>query len=228
MHSSIKLISPDGISTKFPPTIKNGLEYMSINVIIPSQSPKDIKPTACHARILSPQLIHQKCGHFYQGRIIDLAKKKLIDGLPGSLPTLDTPCPICIATKSNHHPRRPLADYTMLKQGQQMHMDWYFIGETSIRGYNAILCVKCANTRKAWCFPFPTKRAPIDIIRYFVLFFEKSGFIILQIRVDENGSLAQCTEFCKLLHALTITLQTTGSYSSDLNGNVEIFNKILK
>lgn len=100
----------------------------------------------------------------------------------------------------------PLADYTMLQPGQQMHMDWCFIGKTSIRGYNAILCVKYANTRKAWCFPCPTKRSHIDIIRYFILFLEKSGFIILQIRVDEDGSLAQCAEFCKLLRVLNITL----------------------
>ena len=68
----------------------------------------------------------------------------------------------------------------------------------------------------------------IHIIKFFILFLAKEGIYVLQIRVDEDGSLAQSADFCKLLHTFNITLQTTGSYSSDLNGNVEIFNKILK
>ena len=228
MHSSVKLVNSDGISTKFVPTTKNGLDYISVEIITPDSDPEKILPTACLARSLSAQLIHQKCGHYFQNRIAELAKKKLIDGLPSKIPALQTPCPFCHATKSVHHPRRPPADYTLLKPGQQLHMDWCFVGEPSIRGHLAILCIKCANTRKAWCFHSPNKRSPLDIIKFFILFLAKEGIFILQIRVDEDGSLAQSADFCMLLHTFNITLQTTGSYSSDLNGNVEIFNKILK
>ena len=170
MYSPIKLISPEGTITKYAPTIKNGLDYMSVPVLTPKKDPNKITPTAYHARSISPQLIHQKYGHYFQDRIIELAKKKLIDGLLTSIPSLETPCPICMATKSNHHPRRPLADYTLLKPGQQMHMDWCFIGEPSIRGHVAILCIKRANTRKSWCFPSPNKRSPLDTVKFFILF----------------------------------------------------------
>ena len=126
MHSSVKLINCDGISTKFVPVVKNGLDYISVSVITPTlqQNSKSIVPTACQARSLSPQLIHQKCGHFFHARIVDLAKRKLVEGIPTNIPKLETPCPICLATKSVHHPRRPPADYTLLKPGQQLHMDW--------------------------------------------------------------------------------------------------------
>ena len=133
-----------------------------------------------------------------------------------------------MATKSNHHPRRPPADNTLLKPGQQLHMDWCFVGDTSIRGHVAILCIKCANTRKCWCFPCPSKRTPLEIVQFFIHFLAKALIFVLQVRVDEDGSSANFAEFCKLLHTNNITLQTTGSYSSDLNGNVEILNKTLK
>ena len=143
----------------------------------------------------------------------------MIYGLPVYIPQLLHECPICLATKSVHHPRRPVRDYTLLKSGQQMHIDFCFVPETSIHGYTAILSIKCAHTKKAWCFPCPNKCAPIDIIAFFIIFLEKD---------DEDGALANSAEFCKMLHVNGIALQSTGGYSSDLNGNVEIFNKTLK
>lgn len=232
MHSSIKIINPEGISTKFVPTKIKSLDYIAITIIVKKQetqsSPESIKPTACSAKTLSAQLIHQKCGQFFHGRITELAKNKFIDGLPVNIPQLTETCPICIATKSNHHPRKQPRDYTLLKPGQQMHMDFYFVPVVSIRGNIAMLCIKCAHTKKAWCFPCPNKRTPLDIVSFFIRFLEKDGIYILEIRVDEDGALANSTEFCKMLHVNGIALQTTGGYSSDLNGNVEILNKTLK
>ena len=192
MHSSVKLVNPEGISTKYIPTKINALDYIDMTIIVTNKiennntSNTTIKPTANSAKILSAQLIHQKCGHFFHERVVDLAKKKLIKGLPARIPLLDKECPICIATKAIHHPRRPPADYTLLKAGQQLHMDFCFIATPSIRGHTAILCIKCANTRKAWCFPCPNKRSPLDIISFFIRFLEKDGFTILEVRVDED------------------------------------------
>ena len=228
MHSSVKVVSPAGIPTKFTPTKINGLDYIKVEVIVKRNDDTQITPTCNSAKIFTAELIHQKCGHLFHGRITELAKRKLVDGLTVSIPQLQHDCPICLATKSIRHPRQPMRDYTLLKPGQQMHMDFCFVPHTSIRGYTAILCIKCAHTRKAWCFSCPNKRAPIDIVTFFIRFLEKDGIYILEIRVDEDGALANSTEFCKLLHKNGIALQPTGGYSSDLNGNVEIFNKTLK
>ena len=79
-----------------------------------------------------------------------------------------------------------------------------------------------------WIGASSKKRAPLELVRFIIKFIEKDGIRILQIRVDEDGALANSAEFCKLLFVNNITIQTTGGYSSDLNGNVEVLNKVLK
>ena len=229
MHASVKVLNREGQSTKWIPKIRNGLDYINVAIALPPKNDNTpLTPQACMAKTLSPQLEHQKCGLFVHGRIEKLAKQKLVDGIPVKTPSLDHKCQVCMQTKSTHHPRKPPTDYTMLKKGQQLHIDWCFIGETSIRGHTSILRIKCANTHKCWSFPCTTKRSPIDLIRFFIKYLEKEDIVIVQIRVDEGGSLANSTGFCKLLFTHGITLQTTGGYSSDLNGNVEVLNKVLK
>ena len=180
------------------------------------------------AKSISPHLIHQKCGHFHNDRVEELARRELIAGLPSKLPKMHDDCPICLATKAVHHPRNPPSDYTLLGPGQQIHADWCFLGEVSIRGHTSIICLKCANTRKVWCFPCTTKQMPLELLRFIIKYLENQGIHILQFRVDEDGSLANSSDFCKLLFNAGITLQTTGGYSSGLNGNVEILNKLIK
>ena len=108
MHSSVKLTNGDGQCIKFIPIKRNGLDYINIIMVIPSAfNNRKIRPTACKANVLSPQLIPQKCGHFFNERIEELARRELVDGLPKILPKMNDKCPICLLTKSNHHPRRP-------------------------------------------------------------------------------------------------------------------------
>ena len=111
MHSSVKVVSPDGLSTKFSPIQKNGLDYIDIDIVV--RKSEEIQPTANSAQILSAELIHQKCGHFHHNRITELAKRKLVEGLPVNIPQLIHECPICLASKSIYHPRSPIRDYTL-------------------------------------------------------------------------------------------------------------------
>ena len=115
MRSSVKVVSPSGISTKFAPIKKNGLDYIDVDIVV--RKIDQIKPTANSAKKLSAELIHQKCGHFHHDRIIELAKRKLVEGLPVNLPQLLHECRICLVTKSRNHPRRSMQDYTLLQPG---------------------------------------------------------------------------------------------------------------
>lgn len=124
LHSCVKLIDRNGITTKFVPSKLNGLDYINLSLVVPKDDPSyAIIPSASMARAkpLSPHLIHQKCGHFHNARVEELARRHLIDGLPSKLPKMRYYCPICLATKAVHHPRRPPVDYTLLSPGQQLH-----------------------------------------------------------------------------------------------------------
>ena len=64
---------------------KNGLDYITVSLVVPKNDKSNaIIPSASMARAkpLSPHLIHQKCGHFHNGRVEELARRELIKGLP--------------------------------------------------------------------------------------------------------------------------------------------------
>ena len=120
LHSSVKVLNRNGISIKYVPKVRNGLDYIDITLVVPKEEiDSTFTPTAFKAQALSPHLIHQKCGHFFHSRIEELARRKLIAGFPSRIPKLGDNCPICLAAKATHHPRKPPVDYTLLGPGQQ-------------------------------------------------------------------------------------------------------------
>ena len=76
-------------------------------------------------------------------------------------------------------------------------------------------------TRKLWVFPGPDKLPPIAKLEFFVKQLEKQKYNVIRIRVDEGGELSRSTDFCKKLLQFNITMETTGGFSSWLNGKVE-------
>jgi len=72
-----------------------------------------------------------------------------------------------------------------------------------------------------WTFPTATKRVPLRILDYFFNMLTKEGITILAVRVDEDGALANNSEFSDFLVDRSISLESTGGYASFLNGKVE-------
>jgi hypothetical protein len=72
-----------------------------------------------------------------------------------------------------------------------------------------------------WAFPTASKGAPIDILDYFFCLLEKENVVICSVRVDEDGALANSSDFTSFLTRHHITMETTGGYASFLNGKVE-------
>ena len=231
LHSCIKLIDQDGVCSKIKITsIKNNLDYINLPLLLPLHTPSanlashEIKLTPQ----LTPQLIHQKCCHFHYDRTLFLAKHKLIDGLPVNLPPMTKPCPICLQVKSHKLPRCPSIDHTKTLHGEYLHMDFAFMPQSSIRGFTGFLSVKDGATNYTWVFLTRNKRPPLDFIKYLFAILQKDNRIVKYVRVDEDKSLANCTEFCQLLHDNHVQLQGTGGYASNKNGKVESLNKSLK
>ena len=230
MHACIKLIDHEGFQTKIQiDSIINGLDYVTMQLLPPNTS--SITPIACSAArkmILTPELIHHKCAHYHYERIQHLATHELITGLPKHLPSMNKPCPICLAMKSRKLNRKKKQDWSQYSPGESIHMDFAFMPQTSIRGFTSFLSVKDAATNYTWIFLSRNKRPPLDVLTFFISILKKEQRIIRYVRVDEDGALANSTEFCKLLILHHITLQTTGGYASSLNGKSESLNKVAK
>ena len=230
MHACIKLIDHEGFQTKIPvDKIINGLDYVTMDLLPPNTN--TITPIACSAArkmVLTADLIHHKCAHYHYERIQHLATHEMITGLPKHLPSMEKPCPICLAMKSRKLNRKKKQDWSKYEPGESMHMDFAFMPETSIRGFTSFLSIKDAATNYTWIFLSRNKRPPLDILTFFISILKKENRYIRYVRVDEDGALANSTEFCKLIMFHQITLQTTGGYASSLNGKSESLNKVAK
>ena len=79
-----------------------------------------------------------------------------------------------------------------------------------------------AKVRKMWTFNTPGKRPPLATIRYFLEQLKQTERQVLNITTDLGGELARSSEFCNVLvEEYKCGLQTTGGYSSWLNGKAE-------
>ncbi len=72
-----------------------------------------------------------------------------------------------------------------------------------------------------WVFPTASKHPPLDLLDFIFTMLEYEGVTILCVHVDEDGALANSTEFTLFLTNRTIILETTGGYASFLYGKVE-------
>jgi hypothetical protein len=131
------------------------------------------------------------------------------------------PCIICITTKTVHPPRAKHSTQVIIKRGQLLHIDFSFWNILSIRGFTSLLSIIDGKDCMLWNFPTTSKRAPLSILDFFFTMLEHDGVTIQAIRVDEDGALANSTEFSDFLVDRKILLDTTGGYASFLNGKIE-------
>jgi hypothetical protein len=72
-----------------------------------------------------------------------------------------------------------------------------------------------------WNFPTASKRVPLSILDYFFAALAQENITVSGVCVDEDGALANNTEFCDVLLERHINLKTTGGCASWLNGKIE-------
>ena len=107
--------------------------------------------------------------------------------------------------------------------------DFAIMNKESCREFVAAFCIFDAKTRHPWGFPTRSRRPPIAILKWLVLNLRRQGIEIIELRVDEDGSLANSTEFMTMCRDdLNLTVQTTGGYASTINGKAETPNRTIK
>ena len=141
-----------------------------------------------------------------------------------NMPSIKCPsrdCPACLLVKGAKLRRNQLTTIKNMKPGQLLMIDFAFFNVPSIRGYKSYLSITCHATGYTFTYPTHRKRAPVDIIKWHILALNRQGFIVNAVRFDEGGELARSYEVNQLLISLNVIMETTGGYSSHLNGKDE-------
>ncbi len=172
---------------------------------------------------LTYMMLHLLFQHASKEQIVLMAKKKCFDDMPdiAAVSKVICQCSICNLAKARRLPRGKLVDKTLLAPMKRLHMDFSFYTITSMRGYTTCLTIVCAGTSYPFTFPTKSKTSPIQLVKWFVSTMKKTGREVVFIRVDEDGALANCSQFCQTIIQLNCILETTGGYNSENNGMVE-------
>ena len=142
--------------------------------------------------------------------------------------------------KIQRQPRGP-SDESVLKNGEQFHMDFGFIRASSsdygitppanpedrvvysFDGYNSYLLIMDRRSKRGWIFLRKTKEPPVDLVH---IFLKKFGLPLGGvIRCDQGGELARSAEFRTMaLGGCLYVVEPTGADSPSQNGGAERWN----
>jgi hypothetical protein len=228
---SIQVTTPCNQQPHFPSILRQAqsqlLDFHEFFVVQPTTSlssiPRPIANKSTSTFMLSRALVHQRLGHGSDKKLdIIMCHLQTLSGLPKRpFPPSTQTCPICVKAKFIHAPKGKTMTTSHLSKGEYLHMDFAFWDVPSLRQFTGMLVIIDAKTRMLWLFCTSGKRPPLHILTYFFDIMKQEGCTIKTIRVDEEGSLARNAEFTTFLLNQRTTLDTTGGYSSFLNGKVE-------
>lgn len=209
----------------------------TVNKKYPAPDPSDqivIQPSISKlARTTKPsysalqqwQKLHLAALHISPSVFIPMIRQGTLTDLPPSLlkgiEEWNCTCFICMLQKPHKLPKGKLEDKTNLPPFMRLHLDFHFYNIKSIRGFVSALAIVCASTSYPFNFPTKCRAPPLDIFKYLIRTIRSMGFQVVFIKVDEDGSLAQSSEFCKGIMEENCVLQTTGGGNSTSNGQVE-------
>jgi hypothetical protein len=80
-----------------------------------------------------------------------------------------------------------------------LHIDFSFWNIPSIHGFTSLLSIIDGKDHMLWSFPTASKRIPLKILDYFFNMLDKEGISVLGVQVDEDGALANNSEFSDFL-----------------------------
>ena len=236
-----------GSQFTLPFTTINSIDYITLNIHMHTNSSRRLQQDlTCRAMSLQPASIHHKLLrgtpvltvflHIMYGHRSVATLQQMIDdgyikgtGFPCKLAPLPGRCPICDAAGLTKLRRGPPVDTTQLPVGSRFHIDFTFFNKTSLRGFTSVLVIVEATERYLWFFPCRHKSAPLDLCLFFFSSLRRQGLPVINLRSDEDGALVGNTEFCSMMYkSLGIAMQSTGGYSSTINGAAETPHRTLK
>lgn len=159
---------------------------------------------------LTRLLAHQRLAHNSDEVLDTMCRNQSLLSLPKQpFPSRSCPCIICITAKFMHPPKAKTTSYVLTRRGQLLHIDFWFWSIPSIQGFTSLLSIIDGKDRMLWTFPTANKRPPLAILDYFFAILEKHNIPVCNVRVDEDGALANSSEFTDFLVQKKIAMETT-------------------
>eukprot|EP00957_Ditylum_brightwellii_P179113 13644818-Ditylum_brightwellii.AAC.1 len=93
----------------------------------------------------------------------------------------------------------PTIDTSDPEPGNMLHMGNTFFDITSCRGFNCSLNIIDAKSRKLWGFLSSAKWTSLRIIKYFLHALQKEEKTVIEIRIDEEGTISRSAEFTSMM-----------------------------
>jgi hypothetical protein len=215
---SLLIVTSTGVEISFPSlphyATTKLLDYHHFNIVRPHHTPVIRLPTASSATTearLNRQVLHQRFCHGCDEVLDIMCRQQSILGLPKrAFLARSCPCIICTTTKMTHPPKSKVSTYKLTRQGQLIQIDISFWNVTSIRGFSSLLSVIDGKDRMLWMFPTANKRPPLELLEFVFTMLQREGITILCVHVDEDGALANSSEFAAFLTKHSITMETRG------------------
>jgi hypothetical protein len=164
---------------------------------------------------LSCALLHQQFGNISDDVLDRMCRQQTLGGLPritNSRYAYD--CAICSLGKLPQFRKGKTMSNDLIPPGSILYMEFSFWDVVSRRGFSAVFTIIDCRTHMLWVFCTGSKKPPMQLHRE-----ERT---LARIHVDEDGALSGSYRFCTFFRdEAKLNLETTGGYSSFLNGKVE-------
>lgn len=213
-------------------TLPNTPYVLDATIVIPESSntapPESSTALATRESKAAPLMLwHRRLGHIAPSTILQLDKKKAVDGLLLSDSKVED-CESCILAKSKKAPfsaistpvKRPLA---------RVFIDLGFPKVADSKGRDLYLVIADQHSAARWTFPLASKDAEtvLAVFKDWHVAAEKvSGQTLARVRSDNGSEFVNAT-FRSYFKEHGITHETTAPYTPEQNGQAERMNGTL-
>ena len=177
---------------------------------------------------LNAQFIHKRFGHAFHQQILKMTKIGKYTGLIESILKPTYPCWYCRISNGPRLPRLPNISTEYFDTGTCLHLDFRLFNKVSCQNFTSLLIIVDTITIHLFVYPTIFKLLPLQLIITFIQFSLHRGYKRSIFRIDEGGKFYRPADFMQVCIDHGVIVDITGSYSSSINGKIELPQQTIK